>query len=381
MRLLSRVLLLSALACVGAGASRASESVSATPTRPEIEAAVAAVNPALVKIHVVEVEYNAGREVKTEASGSGAIFSKEGHVITNHHVAGNAKQIICVLADKEEIDADLVGTDPLTDISVLKLRPLTRREFPTIKFGDSDALRVGDPVLAMGSPLALSQSVTRGIVSNTAMVVPDLFWPLRFEIDGEDVGSVVRWIGHDAKIAGGNSGGPLVNMQGEVVGINEISFGLSGAIPGNLAKTVAEQLRLHGKVERAWLGVDAQPLLRSMDSDRGVLVSGVDPGSPAEKAGIKSGDVLLSIGGQDVNARVPEDLPSFNLLVAGLPIGKETSLVLLRKGAKETIPVTPQERESAWQKERELEAWGSPRATSPMRRPRNSAASRLPASR
>jgi len=356
MRRLSTVLLCLVLVCVLTGAVLAANVPEAV--RPAVESAAAAVNPALVKIHVVQVRYDSGREVKEEASGSGVIFTKEGHVITNHHVAGDAKQITCILANKEEIDADRVGTDALTDISVLKLRPATPREFPTAKFGDSSALRVGDYVLAMGSPLALSQSVTLGIVSNTAMVVPDMFWPLRFQIDGEDVGSVVRWIGHDAAIAGGNSGGPLVNLAGEVVGINEISFGLSGAIPGNLAQSIAQELLQHGKVTRAWIGIDVQPLLRSMPQVRGVLVSGTAAGSPAAKAGLRSGDVIQSMNGQEVNVRVPEDIPSFNLLVAGLPLGKETPVVVSRGGAQQTLRVTPEERENAWQRERELDAWG-----------------------
>jgi len=127
------------------------------------------------------------------------------------------------------IPADLVGTDPLSDIAIIKLRPGTPRTFPVARFGDAARLKVGDSVMALGSPLALSQSVTMGIVSNTEMIMPGLFWPFnRMTLDGEDVGSIVRWIGHDAAIFGGNSGGPLVNMSGEIVGVNEISMGSPG---------------------------------------------------------------------------------------------------------------------------------------------------------
>ena len=142
------------------------------PVRRQIDEAVARVKPALVRIKVVATQYYQGREVKFEASGSGVIISKEGHVITNHHVAGHATRIVVILPSNEEIPADLVGTDPLADISVLKLKPDAKREFPTVDFGDSDAMRVGDSVLAMGSPLAMSQSVTLGIVSNVKMVMP-----------------------------------------------------------------------------------------------------------------------------------------------------------------------------------------------------------------
>ena len=326
--------------------------------RSAVEAAAAAVTPALVRIHVVEANYWGGRETKSEATGSGVIFTAEGHVITNHHVAGNAKQLLCTLATKEEIDAELVGTDPLTDISVLKLRPGKPREFPAARFGDSSRLRVGDYVLAMGSPLALSQSVTLGIVSNTALVMPDLFWPFRFEVEGEDVGSIVRWIGHDAQIAGGNSGGPLVNLRGEVVGINEMRFGLGGAIPGDLARQVAEELIKHGKVARAWIGLDVQPMLKEQGEAEGVLVSGSIPGSPAEKAGVKSGDIVLMLGGEKVTVRVPEELPLFNQLVAGLAIDKPVEAVVIREGKRQALQIVAEERESARPKPREATDWG-----------------------
>ena len=123
-------------------------------------------------------------------------------------------------------------------------------------------------MLALGSPLALSQSVTMGIVSNTEMIMPGMFWPFnRMTLDGEDVGSIVRWIGHDAAIFGGNSGGPLVNMQGEIVGVNEISMGLAGAIPADLAQEVATALIKEGRVRRGWIGLEVQPLLKSSSSD------------------------------------------------------------------------------------------------------------------
>ena len=172
--------------------------------------------------------------------------------------------MFCTLWNREEVEADLIGTDPLTDISIIKLRPEKAMHFQPASFGDSSKLRVGDYVLAMGSPMALSQSVTLGIISNTEMVMPR-FWGTRgsFRLDGEDVGALVRWIGHDAAIYGGNSGGPLVNLEGDIVGINEISYGLSGAIPGNLAKSVADQLIAHGKVARSWVGLGRAAAVRS----------------------------------------------------------------------------------------------------------------------
>src|SRR6267378_3514191 len=235
--------------------------------RSQMDSAIAKVKPALVRIRVVTNEYNEGREVKMQAVGSGAIITKDGYLITNHHVAGHGIRMFCTLWNREEVEAELVGTDPLTDISVLKLKSGTPRDFTPARFGDS--------VLAMGSPMALSQSVTLGIVSNTEMIMPRFFGPFaRFKLDGEDVGTLVRWIGHDAPIYGGNSGGPLVNLRGEIIGINEISLGLAGAIPGNLAKSVANQIMAEGKVHRSWLGIDVQPRFKSSKDGRGVLIAG-----------------------------------------------------------------------------------------------------------
>ena len=137
--------------------------------RKAVDEAVGGVKPAVVRIHVVVAYYQQGREDKHEGSGSGVIISKDGYVVTNHHVAGQSKQLVCTLFNKEEVEADLVGTDPLTDISVLKLHSDGKKEFPAARFGDSSRLQVGDYVLALGSPYALSQSVTLGIVSNTEL--------------------------------------------------------------------------------------------------------------------------------------------------------------------------------------------------------------------
>jgi serine protease Do len=142
-----------------------------------------------------------------QAVGSGAIISKDGYLVTNHHVAGHGARMVCTLWNRQEVDAELVGTDPLTDISVLKLHPDEPMTFQPAAFGDSSLMRVGDTVLAMGSPMALSQSVTLGIVSNNEMVMARAFGG-GMQLDGEDVGSLVKWIGHDAAIYGGNSGAP-----------------------------------------------------------------------------------------------------------------------------------------------------------------------------
>ena len=323
-----------------------------------VEAAIRAVKPALVKIDVVTAEYDEGREQKREASGSGVIITPEGHVITNHHVAGRAKRIVCTLSDKQEIEAELVGTDPLSDIAVVKLKPRAPTTFAVARFGDSSALRLGDRVLAMGSPMAFSQSVTMGIVANSNLVMPRDLPYYRITLEGEDVGSIVSWIAHDAAIYGGNSGGPLVNLKGEIVGINELRVGLSAAIPSNLAKSVAEQLIKSGEVARAWLGLEVQPQPRCVTERSGVLVAGAIPGSPADKAGFKPGDILTRLAGREVNVRFREELVAFNQFVYGLPIGREVEASVLRDGKPLTLRATTEKREKVEPSERELKGWG-----------------------
>ncbi|MBA3297192.1 MAG: PDZ domain-containing protein [Acidobacteria bacterium] len=325
----------------------------------EVEVALAKVAPSLVRIHVVSVDHRDGRELKREASGSGTIISAEGHVLTNHHVAGRTRSIVCTLPTREEIPAELVGTDPLSDIAVLKLKPSRPRTFPVARFGDSSTLKVGERVLALGSPLALSQSVTMGIVSNTEMIMPGMFWPFnRMTLDGEDVGSIVRWIGHDAAIFGGNSGGPLVNIKGEIVGVNEMSMGLAGAIPADLAQEVATALMKDGRVSRGWIGLEVQPLLKSATAARGALVGGTIEGSPAEKAGFASGDVLVKLGVNDVSVRFGEEIPMFNRRVMRLPVGRPVQAVVLRHGVEKTLTVTPADRENAETRIQEMSRLG-----------------------
>lgn len=327
----------------------------------DLQAAVDAVYPALVRIHVVTEMGDDGRMRKGRASGSGVIISEDGYIVTNHHVAGRATRIVCRLSSREEIDAELVGSDPLSDIAVLKLDLSTRRNsttpLPVAKFGNSDALRVGDPVLAMGSPSGISQSVTKGIIANIAMIMPG---GAGLELDGESVGELVRWIGHDAVIYHGNSGGPLVNLRGEIIGINEIGIAtMGGAIPSNVAQAVAREIIARGAVARSWIGVEVQPLLKGMTNASGVLVATVLPESPALAAGILPGDFLTHINGEALpESRAPEDIPLFNRQILTAPVGSTLVLRGQRAGQPQTWTLTTVGREPNQAREVELPGWG-----------------------
>ena len=348
------LLFVSAAAPIGAA-----ERSTPSQLRSQINSAIAKVKPALVRIRVVSTDYSDGREIKMQEVGSGAIITRDGYLITNHHVAGHAARMFCTMWNREEIEAELVGTDPLTDISILKLKPDHPVEFKFAEFGDSSKILVGEYVLAMGSPMALSQSVTLGIISNTEMTMPR-FWGSRgrFRLDGEDVGSLVRWIGHDAAIYGGNSGGPLVDLRGKIIGINEISYGLSGAIPGNLAQSVAKEIMAKGRVRRSWLGLDAQPLFKRSQDKHGVLIGGVLANSPADKAGFKPGDLLLRVGGAATDVRFEEQMSDLMWQLASLTIGQKVTAVVQRDGKELPLQMVPIEREEVFPRQQELKAWG-----------------------
>ena len=320
--------------------------------------AVENIYPAIVRIEVVSEQGSRGRMMKSRATGSGVIVSKDGRVLTNHHVAGKATRITCRLHDGEELMADLLGADPMTDLAVLRLRmedrPKKSKPLTVALFGDSDQVEVGDVCFAMGSPAGLSQSVTRGIISNVALISPNQG---SFRLDGENVGELVRWLGHDAIIFPGNSGGPLVDEKGFIIGINEVGIGsLGGAIPSNLAQAVSKELTENGFIARCWTGLECQPVLDP--NEEGLLVAGIIEDSPAAKAGLQPGDIIKNYDGKKVMARIAEDLPIFNQFVYGMKIGKKIKIAGLRKKKKMNWALTTTTRESAFAKERELKSWG-----------------------
>jgi serine protease Do len=362
-RLLWSLCLIAALSRdASAGAARTQPaSAGDEAVNAELQRAVNRVYPALVRIDVVYEEGQDGRMRKNRARGSGTIITRDGYVLTNHHVAGRATRITCRLSNREELDARLIGTDPLCDLAILKLDLSSRRKpnepLPFAEFGDSDSLKIGDVVLAMGSPSGLSQSVTKGIVANTAMIMPV---PNDFLLDGENVGELVRWIGHDAVIYHGNSGGPLVNLRGEIVGINEIGIAtMGGAIPGNLAKAAARELIAHGSIPRSWTGLELQPLLKETPDARGILVSAVFPDSPAKAAGIEPGDYLTQIEGKTIaESRAPEDVPPVNWLLMSHPVGAKLALKGIHAGSPRAWSLVTVARERNQAKEVEISEWG-----------------------
>jgi S1-C subfamily serine protease len=301
------------------------------------------VYPALVNITVVYQRFSEGRAERYPGAGSGVIVTADGHVLTNFHVAGNTTRIDCTLTDGRVVAASVVAHDPLTDISVLRLAGRAGETFPHAELGDSDALRVGDTVFAMGNPLALSSSMTEGIVSNPARVFTDFTGSEIEQLDvaeGEPSGLFTRWIQHDALILPGNSGGPLVDVDGRVVGINELGGeGFGFAIPSAIARDVLDQVLAHGEVRRGSLGFSVLPVVK-IGRDAGALVSSVLPGSPAARAGIVPGDVLLSLAGEPVTVRFLEQVPLLYQRVARLPVGAPVEVVLERGGKRKTIAAT-----------------------------------------
>lgn len=309
--------------------------------------------PALVHIRPVKNVFESGKREEVVVIGSGFIVSPDGYVISNEHVVGKASYVQCVLYSKEEVEADVVGVDPYTDIAVLKLR--VDHPVPYAKLGDSDKLEAGRTVLALGSPHGLARSVSLGIVSITDRHLDDR---------GEMRSPYNNWIQTDAAINQGNSGGPLVNLKGEVIGVNaRMLMGAENvgfAIPINIAREVFEKIRADGRVVRSWIGVELQETMRMTNAPnaRGVVIGDVDPLGPGVEAGLQAGDVILSIDGKPVNARFEEDLPAVRKLIADIPVGTQVPVRVLRAEKELDITVTAEERGDSEENEIEFTEWG-----------------------
>jgi serine protease Do len=291
-----------------------------------------------------EQQGQSGEPVTREATslGSGFLISSDGYIVTNNHVISGrdgrspVDSITVTLSDRREYAAKVIGRDPLSDLALLKI---DGRDLPFVRFGNSRGTRVGDWAIAIGNPFGLGGTVTAGIIS-----------ALHRNITGG--GAYDRYIQTDASINQGNSGGPLFDLEGNVIGVNTAIFSPTGgnvgvgfAIPAELAQPVIEQLRTGGKVRRGYLGVQIQPLSApiaaslGLPKERGEIVAGVEPNGPAAKAGIRQGDVVVAVAGQDVT---PDNTLSF--IVANTPIGTRVPVTVIRDGKRQTVTATIGER-------------------------------------
>jgi serine protease Do len=286
--------------------------------------------------------------------GSGVIISPDGYVVTNHHVAEKAIEIRCVLHDNSMLDADLIGTDPDTDLALLKLKsPDPETIFPYAELADARRVEEGQFVMALGAPWGLKRSISLGVVASAQ----------RF-LDGASEYSL--WIQSDASLNPGNSGGPLVNTEGRVVGINTMGSMWGGdlgfSVPADTVAYVVEQIKAHGSVKRSWTGLRLQPL-RDFERDsffegeHGVLVASVDPGSPAEKVGFGPGDLILSVGGVATDGLYNEDLPAIRDLLGRLPIDQPVAIEVRRDGKPLNLEMTVRDKGSVEGEDLDLKRW------------------------
>jgi len=274
------------------------------------------------------------RDFKQRSLGSGFIIDKDGYIVTNNHVIDNADKIVVILNDEKEFEAQIVGRDKNTDLALIKIK--ADHNLPVLRFGDSDILKVGQWVVAIGNPFGLEQTVTAGIVSAKGRVIGS--------------GPYDDFIQTDASINPGNSGGPLLNMKGEVIGINTAIIasgqGIGFAIPVNLAKNVISQLKSTGEVTRGWLGVGIQDISEEVaeyygiKEKKGVLVTEVFPGDPADLAGIKPKDIILSVNGKAVDTA--RQLTS---MIANISVGDTIQIKINRNGKTRMFDVKIAKRE------------------------------------
>jgi serine protease Do len=270
------------------------------------------------------------RELKQQSLGSGFIISRDGFIITNNHVVQGADEIKVKLVDGREFKAKVIGRDPKTDLALIKISSFFK-DLPALLLGDSDSIRVGDWVIAVGNPFGLEHTVTQGIISASGRALGS--------------GPYDDFLQTDAPINPGNSGGPLVNLKGEVIGINSAIIaggqGIGFAIPSNMAKSIIPQLKEKGKVTRGWIGVSIQTVTPEiaqafgLKEPEGALVADVTPGGPAESGGIKRGDIIISFNGKEI--KISNNLP---MVVADIPVGKTVDVKVIRNGKEMTLKVT-----------------------------------------
>lgn len=331
----------------------ATSRLGALDFRQIVQAAKDDVYPAVVFIKCVSQTYEQGKKSAKQVSGSGVVISPYGEVVTNWHIVDKALEVRCLLLDGTALNATVLGTDKDTDLALLQLDLPEGTVLPYAGFGNSAELREGDFVMAMGAPWGLSRSVSIGIVSCRRRFLPNL-------------SEYSLWLQTDAAISPGNSGGPLVNTQGDVVGINTRGTMLGGdmgfAVPSNTVQRVVEQIRKHGAVKWTWLGLRLQPLRdfeRNIyfDVSDGVVVSDTDPESPARRAGIKPRDRIVRVGDTAVTAVTEDELPAIRRMLGGLPTGVPVRVELIRGETTMTIEVSPCEKGNTEGEELDFPRW------------------------
>jgi serine protease Do len=321
----------------------------------------------VVRIDVREVAFEAGARRYSASIGSGVILSEDGIVLTNAHVVSpRAVEVNVTLASLERVGARLIGWDHWTDLAVLRIdmTEVSRRglKFEHATFGDSNKLYPGQEVFAVGTPHGLTRTVTRGIISNNNRYFED-----SRAVNGYETGAFNTWLQTDAAINPGNSGGPLVTGDGKVIGISSRGYlganNLGFAIPAATARRVLEQLVRDGRIVRSYIGIVPGPLqdlenFYSLALNTGLLINSVDPGSPAMKAGLRGGDIVLTIDGVKVDGRFPEQLPPIQNLIASKPVGAKITLQVKRGSETRDYSMVTEKLESRVGEEWALEKWG-----------------------
>ncbi|MFC1497979.1 trypsin-like peptidase domain-containing protein [Verrucomicrobiota bacterium] len=353
-------LLIICLSCVtlnscslpGGNASR----LSAMDFRKVVRESKDKVFPAVVYVKCLRESHERGKKQSQEISGSGVLINSDGELLTNWHVVDKTTEIRCLLHDGRAFYAEIIGADKDMDLALLRLKSSEGiKNLPYAELGDSSKLNEGDFVMAMGAPWGMARSVSIGIVSCTR----------RF-LQGNSEYSL--WLQTDAAICPGNSGGPLINTDGKVVGINTRATFYGGdtgfAVPSKTIKEILPRLRQSGDVEWSWIGLKIQAIRDfnrnvyfDSDGKNGVIVAGTDPGSPAKRAGILERDRILSINGKPVNSLTEETLPEIRRIIGLLPIGESAAFELLRAGKKITLNLIPRKKGKVEGKELDCPRW------------------------
>ena len=334
------------------------------------------ISPAVVRIDVAQEIYVNGKRTLRRGIGSGVIIDQQGRVLTNFHVAGRSVELYVTLASKERIPAKLIGDDHWTDLAIIQMDmdEVSKKKitFNSAKLGRSDNLLTGQDVMAIGTPFGLNRTITLGQISNNERT----FYPERMVIDltqaeNLETGDFSNWIQMDTPINPGNSGGPLVDLNGEVIGINTRGGGqnLNFAIPIDTAKPVIKAIlqsalpNKKGHVERSDLGIDFKPLqdletFYTVDINQGVLVNSVDRNGGAQKAGLRSQDILLSVNNVPTNCRFPEEIARVRKMIADLPVGFNVDLYFKRGKQNLHLQAKTLRLQSVFGEQKELKVWG-----------------------